>query len=66
MLSTVMRCVHAQAVQGDSCVIPAKAGIQQRWKTLDSRFRGNDGEAGAKAGSGNHHPAFQASYCHIQ
>ena len=51
------------AAIGDSCVIPAKAGIQwrfrvipakagiqRRWKTLDSRFRGNDAEVGAHPG----------------
>ena len=32
------------AAIGDSCVIPAHAGIQRRWKTLDSRDRGNDGK----------------------
>jgi hypothetical protein len=53
------------AAIGDSCVIPAKAGIQWRcgvipakagiqwrWKTLDSRFRGNDGKTGVRESDG--------------
>ena len=36
------------AAIGDSCVIPAHAGIQRLWKTLDSR-----NPTPAKAGGGN-------------
>ena len=54
--SSVVQCARRQLNLGpglrrdDSGVIPAKAGIQRCRKTLDSRFRGNDAEVGAKAG----------------